>query len=68
MISDVERAGAIRICAVAASTPGFCVDYGWKHIDGASEPAWNVAFEAYLRSPSDGWAGAEALLRTGWSP
>lgn len=71
MVSDIERAGAVRICAVAASTPGFMVEYGWKHIDGASESAWDVAFAAWLESfGCDGdarWAAAESLLRSGWS-
>ena len=65
-MTDIDRAGAVRICAVAASTPGFLVEYGWAHIDGASERAWGVAFAAYL-SAGD-FAEAEALLRTGWAP
>ncbi len=67
MISDIERAGAIRILSVAACTPGFFVDFGWKHIEGASEQAWDVAFAAYYEARGD-FAEAEALLRTGWSP
>lgn len=69
-ISDIERAGAIRICAVAASTLGFIVDYGWKHIDGASASAWDAAFAAWLATEEvvERWAAAEALLRSGWQP
>lgn len=61
-MTDIDRAGAIRICAVAASTPGFFVDYGWSDIPGASAAAWNIAFAAYLNSGGD-FAEAEAALR-----
>ena len=71
-LTDIDRAGAIRICATAASTPGFLVDYGWSNIHGASERSWDVAFGAYVQALGTGrdaevWAEAERLLRTGWA-
>ena len=70
MLSDIERAAAIHVCAVAASTPGFLVEYGWTHIYGASEHAWDIAFKAYLAvdETEARWSAAEALLRSGWAP
>lgn len=70
LADDINRAAAIRICATAASTPGFVVDYGWSHIYGASEPAWELALAAYLAAneSSARWADAEAMLRSGWTP
>lgn len=59
---------AIMICAVAASTPGFLIDFGYGHIDGASRIAWEIADAAHREAGEDGWAGAEALLQTGWRP
>lgn len=62
---------AIRICAIAASTPGFYVTYGWSHINGGTESVWAVVFEAWLHARETGelrFAEAESMLRTGWRP
>jgi hypothetical protein len=65
------RRAAINICAIAASTPGFMVSYGWSHIAGATAASWDLAFAAWFRARESGdarFAEAEAMLREGWRP
>jgi hypothetical protein len=69
-VTRAQRLRAARLCSIAASTPGFCSDYGWNDIPGMSGPDFDRAFNVWLDAwvgvtTQERWAAAEAVLRTG---
>lgn len=68
-ISRRTIARAADLCAIAASTPGMLLSYGWASIPGGNQEAFDVAWGAVMLvglgrglTDAERWAG-EAYLR-----